>query len=64
MIKNIGSIDKVIRIILGLGLISLYFLIEGPHRWWSIAGVVLIATVALNFCPIYKIIRFKGTAGK
>ena len=61
MIKNIGTIDKVIRIILGLGLISLYFLIEGPHKWWSIAGVVLVATVLLDFCPIYKIIGFKGT---
>lgn len=61
MIKNMGSIDKVIRVILGLGLISLFFLIEGPHKWWSVAGVVLILTVVLDFCPIYKIIGFKGT---
>jgi len=64
MIKNMGTIDKVVRIVLGLGLISLYFLIEGPHKWWSIAGVVLVATVLLDFCPIYKILGLKGTANK
>lgn len=63
MNSNIGTADKVIRIILGLGLISLFFILEGPLRWISLAGVVLVATAIINFCPLYKIIGFKGTSG-
>lgn len=53
MQTNVGNVDKVIRVVLGLGLLSLVFILEGKLRWVGLAGVVLLATVALGWCPIY-----------
>lgn len=59
MIKNIGSVDKVIRIIIGLFLI--YYAIANysiSMVWAIIAGVIglgFIVTVFTGFCFIYKI---------
>lgn len=51
MVKNIGSADKVIRIILGLILISLYFF--GPQTPFGLIGFVLIITALIGVCPAY-----------
>lgn len=44
MKKNVGSIDKVLRLLLALGLFSLFFLLEGNARYWAIVGVVPLTT--------------------
>jgi hypothetical protein len=54
MIKNVGSVDQVIRIVLGLALISLVFV--GPKTPWGWLGLILIATALINFCPIWKVL--------
>ncbi len=51
--KNVGKIDRRIRIVLGLVILSLFFVLDGGIRWISLLGVVLIATGLLNFCPLY-----------
>lgn len=51
--KNVGSTDRLIRIILGILVLSLFFVLQGALKWVSIIGVVLIITGLINFCPIY-----------
>ena len=53
MEKNVGGIDRVVRIIVGLGLLSLIFVLEGSSRWWGLIGIVPLATAALGWCPAY-----------
>lgn len=62
MNANIGTIDKVVRLVLGLALISLVFI--GPKTPWGWVGVILVATAAINFCPIYRMIGFSSKGGK
>ncbi len=52
MNKNVGSIDKVIRIILGIIIagIGIYY-----QSWWGLVAIVPFATAFINFCPIYPI---------
>ena len=57
--KNVGSIDKVIRYIIGVALLSLLFLIPGNLKFLGLIGLVLILTVAFSFCPIYAILGIK-----
>lgn len=59
MKANLGNVDKVVRIILGLGLLSLIFLLEGNIRWVGLAGGVLIATVFMSWCPIYAVLGLR-----
>ncbi len=52
MEKNVGHpVDKTLRIIIGLALLSLLFILEGNVRWWGLIGVVPILTVFVGWCP-------------
>jgi len=52
--KNVGTVDKVIRIILGLVLIALVFV--GPQTPWGWIGIIPLATGLIGFCPLYSIL--------
>lgn len=53
MQKNIGSVDKMIRIIAGIGVLGLYFVLEGDARYWSLLGLVPLGTALIGWCPPY-----------
>ena len=61
MPKNLHSIDRILRIVIGVALLSLVFI--GPKTAWGYVGIILIATSFINFCPIYRIFGF-STASK
>ena len=50
---NVGGVDRTIRIILGIVILSLVFILEGNARWWGLIGIVPIATGLLRWCPAY-----------
>ena len=56
MVQNVGGIDKAIRVIVGLALLSLLFLVEGNARWWGLIGIVPILTVVMGWCPAYALL--------
>jgi hypothetical protein len=53
MKANVGGIDRAVRIVAGLGLLSLLFLLEGGARWWGLVGLLPLATGTFRFCPAY-----------
>lgn len=53
--KNVGSIDKNIRIILGIVLLSLFFILEGNLRYIGFIGIIPILTGLFGSCPLYSI---------
>ncbi len=54
MVKNVNSIDQVVRIVVGLVLIGLVFV--GPKTPWGWVGLILVATGGINFCPLYHLL--------
>lgn len=54
MTRNIGGVDRVLRTIAGLGLISLVFV--GPHTPWGWIGVLPLLSALSGFCPAYRLI--------
>lgn len=61
---NVGSVDKVVRVVVGLALLSL--LAIGPVPGWGLVGLlglVLLATAAMGRCPLYVPLGL-STAGK
>lgn len=52
--KNVGGIDRILRIIIGLVLITLVFV--GPQTVWGWIGIVPLATGLFNFCPFYPLL--------
>ncbi|MCL2658180.1 MAG: DUF2892 domain-containing protein [Betaproteobacteria bacterium] len=55
--KNVGTADKIIRVILGLGLISLVFV--GPQTPWGWLGVIPLFTAGMSFCPLYRLLGIR-----
>ena len=55
--KNVGSIDRILRIVVGLGLISLVFV--GPQTPWGWVGIVPLLTAVISFCPLYTLIGIR-----
>lgn len=57
--NNVGTIDRILRIITGLGILSLLFWVEGKERFWGILGLIPLLTGAMGLCPFYALIGFK-----
>lgn len=55
MKSNVGSVDKVVRIIIALALFSLYFILEGNLRYLAAIGFVPLLTAFVSWCPLYRI---------
>ena len=56
--KNIGRTDRIIRILVGLGLIALVFI--GPETPWGWLGLVPLLTALVGTCPLYSIFGIKS----
>ncbi|MCW2314591.1 putative membrane protein YccC [Rhodoblastus acidophilus] len=54
MTRNIGQLDRAIRIVLGLALISLVFV--GPQTPWGWVGLVPLLTGLIRWCPPYALL--------
>lgn len=59
MKMNVGGIDKSIRIIIGVALISLVFV--GPQSPWGWIGLIPLATGLMGWCPLYPLLGLNTT---
>lgn len=53
MKANVGVIDKAVRIVVGLAVLSLIFFLEGNARWWGLVGFIPLLTGVFGWCPAY-----------
>lgn len=60
--KNEHTIERVIRVVLGLGLLSL--VVVGPQTMWGLVGLVPLATGAIGSCPLYTLVGFSTCSMK
>lgn len=58
MKANVGGIDRVLRIVLGLALIALT--LTGAIGAWGWIGLVPLATAAMGYCPLYTVLGFSS----
>ena len=52
--KNEGTVDRIVRIVLGLAILSLVFI--GPQTVWGWVGVIPLMTGFLGICPLYRVL--------
>lgn len=50
MTKNVGGIDRIVRILLGLALVALGL---SAQDWWGAVGLVPLVTGLGGWCPLY-----------
>jgi len=56
MNKNVGSVERALRVIVGIALIALVFV--GPQTPWGWLGLVPLLTGVLGWCPPYQLLGF------
>ncbi len=54
MKPNEGTIDRVLRVVAGLAILSLAFV--GPQTPWAYLGLVPLVTGLVGICPLYSIL--------
>ena len=50
MKKNLGTVDRTVRVVVGIGLLAAGAV---AGSWWALAGLVPLLTGAFGFCPAY-----------
>lgn len=54
--NNVGNADRIIRIILGVALLAAFFMFpDASWRWFTLIGIIPLATALLGSCPLYSI---------
>ncbi len=56
MRRNVGTVDRVVRIILGILILGLYGAIDPPWRYLTLIGLVPLGTGLLGNCPLYSLL--------
>lgn len=64
MKANVGTADQVIRVIIGIVLLSLILILDGGIRWIGWLGIVPIITALVKFCPLYTLLGIQTTQSK
>lgn len=54
MTKNIHKVERVARVVIGLGIASMAF--WGPANLWFLLGLIPVATGLLGWCPPYSLL--------
>lgn len=54
--KNVGSVDRILRIVVGLVVLSLFFIYpDASWRYFTLIGIVPLLTGLFSTCPLYSI---------
>ena len=51
---NEHNIERAVRVLLGIGLLSLVFI--GPRTLWGLIGILPLATGLIGSCPLYTVL--------
>ena len=63
--KNEGTVDRALRVALGLALIAAFFAMpEAGYRWAFLLGIVPLATGLIGSCPLYTVLGINTCAVK
>lgn len=57
--SNVGSADRILRIVLGAALIIMA--LTGVIGAWGWLGLIFVGTAFMKFCPIYGVFGLKTT---
>ena len=55
MAPNVGTIDRVMRVIAGLALVAVAVLVDHPYAWVAWISVVPLVTWVVGICPAYRL---------
>jgi hypothetical protein len=64
MNKNVGRIERWIRVAVGLAVLSLLIWLPGNSRWFGLIGLVPLVTGIIGYCPAYALLDINTNKGR
>ena len=62
---NVGSLDRAARFIAGAVLLALFFIYpDASWRYWTLIGIIPLATALMSSCPLYSILGVSTCSAK
>lgn len=55
MKKNVGTLDRALRVLFGLALLAFAFFSGHPYAWIGYIGIVPLLTALVGNCPLYSL---------
>ena len=55
MSTNVGGIDRILRFLVGLAILSALVWYPGDAKWFGLLGLIPLGTALFRFCPLYSI---------
>lgn len=62
MRENIGTRDRILRVVAGLAVLSTLFWVDGSIRWFGLIGLVPLGTALFGTCPLYAALGLSSRA--
>lgn len=56
MTRNMGTLDRLVRLVIGIGLLGLYGATEPPLKYFTLLGLIPLGTAILGNCPVYTLL--------
>lgn len=63
MTANVGTVERVVRFVVGAGLLAFFIFGTGDIRWLGLIGLVFIGTALAGWCPAYRLLGM-STGGR
>jgi hypothetical protein len=62
MLRNLGMVERGVRILAGLMILGLYGALDSPWKYLTLIGLVPLGTGLVGHCPVYKALGRKRSA--
>lgn len=62
MSKNVGAVDRWIRVIVGVALLAAT--VYGPRTAWGYIGLIPLITGMIGWCPLYQVLGLSTRTGQ
>ncbi len=53
--RNVGTVDRAVRLTLAAALFSLFYFLDGGLAWLGLIGIVPLLTGLAGTCPLYSL---------
>ncbi len=68
MVRNVGTLERVARLVLGVLILGLYGALDPPWTYLTLVGLLPLASALTGFCPLYAVLGWnrapRSHAGK
>jgi hypothetical protein len=62
MVRNVGTAERVLRLIAGVMILGLFGVLPSPWRYFALLGLIPFGTALTGHCPVYRVLGRREVA--